>query len=336
MTIRQSQEGDKVARVFNLPLAVDVYDASGNAVRHNIRVTKREQTFWFDLPGKPALINVDADKALLCEKTDNHTPEEWAFMYRHAPLFRDRTEALVALQASESELSETVSKEALSDPSKVIRRMAVGALNPADPALLADIIRMAESDTDPDIRAACIDYLGGLKQPAYRSVFEKGLSPDLPNNVIGASLNGLAALDPAAAAKAGKILEQAGTDDFVAILSDLYCLVPDTANLRFFERKFDKPDGYDAFSFFDNYNKLLLSINNPDIIDAGVARFAGAAKDMKQSVWRRFACTKSISDIRKKYGEEGNRQREAQMKMIIREIMDSETDPMLKQYYAEF
>jgi aminopeptidase N len=112
--------------------------------------------------------------------------------------------------------------------------------------------------------------------------------------------------------------------------------VPDTANLHFFERKFDKPDGYDAFSFFDNYKKLLLAINNPDIIDAGVTRFADTAKDMNQSVWRRFACTKSISDIRKQYEEAGNRQREAQMKMIIREIMDSETDPMLKQYYAEF
>jgi hypothetical protein len=195
---------------------------------------------------------------------------------------------------------------------------------------------MAESDTDSDIRAACIDFLGRLKEPAYRPVFEKGLSPDLPNNVIGASLNGLAALDPAAAAKAGKILEQTDTDDFVAILSDLYCLVPDTANLRFFESKFDKPDGYDAFSFFDNYRKLLLSVNNTDILDAGVTRLSDVSKDMKQSVWRRFACTKAISDIRKKYDEEGDRQREARMKMIIREIMDSETDPMLKQYYAEF
>ena len=336
VTIRQSQEGDDVTRVFNLPLAVDIYDSNGQAVRHNIRVTKRDQTFYFDLPGKPALINVDADKGLLCEKTDNHTPEELAFMYRHAPLLRDRVEALVGLQISESELSETVSKEALSDPSKVVRRMAIGALNPADPALLADIIRMAESDTDPDIRAACIDFLAGLKQPAYRPVFEKGLSPDLPNNVIGASLNGLAALDPAAAALAGKILEQTGTDDFVAILSDLYCLVPDTANLRFFESKFSKPDGYDAFSFFDNYKKLLLSINNPDIIDAGAARLSDAAKDMKQSVWRRFACAKSISDIRKKYESEGDRVREAQFRMIVKEIMDSETDPMLKMYYAEF
>ena len=76
--------------------------------------------------------------------------------------------------------------------------------------------------------------------------------------------------------------------------------------------------------------------HNTDILDAGVTRLSDVSKDMKQSVWRRFACTKAISDIRKKYDEEGDRQREARMKMIIREIMDSETDPMLKQYYAEF
>ncbi|MEO0008480.1 MAG: hypothetical protein RJA20_2676 [Bacteroidota bacterium] len=336
VTVRQSQEGDKVTRVFNLPLKVDIYDASGNAERHSIRVTKREQTFYFDLPGKPSLINVDADKALLCEKTDNHTPEEWAFMYRHAPLFRDRVEALTGLQYAESELTETVSREALRDSSPILRRMAIGALDPTDPALLADIIRMAESDTDFDIRAACIDFLGKLKEPAYRPIFEKGLSPDLPNNVIGASLNGLIGIDPAAAVKAGKQLEQIGTDDFVAILSDLYALVPDTANLHFFERKFGKPDGYDAFSFFDNYRKLLLSTGETDIVDAGVTRLSDVAKDMKQSVWRRFACTKAVSDIRKQYEEGGNKVREAQMKMIIREIRETETDPMLKQYYEEF
>lgn len=336
VTVRQSQEGDKVTRVFNLPLKVDIYDVSGNAERQSIRVTKREQTFYFDLPGKPSLINVDADKALLCEKTDNHTPEEWAFMYRHAPLFRDRVEALTGLQYAESELTETVSREALRDSSPILRRMAIGALDPTDPALLADIIRMAETDTDFDIRAACIDFLGKLKEPAYRPIFEKGLSPDLPNSVIGASLNGLIGLDPAAAVKAGKQLDQVGTDDFVAILSDLYALVPDTANLHFFERKFGKPDGYDAFSFFDNYRKLLLSTGETDIVDAGVMRLSNVAKDMKQSVWRRFACTKAVSDIRKQYEEGGNKVREAQMKMIIREIRETETDPMLKQYYEEF
>ncbi|MEN9415794.1 MAG: hypothetical protein RLZ62_2098 [Bacteroidota bacterium] len=336
VTVRQSQEGDKVTRVFNLPLKVDIYDVSGNAERHSIRVTKREQTFYFDLAGKPSLINVDADKALLCEKTDNHTPEEWAFMYRHAPLFRDRVEALTGLQYAESELTETVSREALRDSSPILRRMAIGALDPTDPALLADIIRMAETDTDFDIRAACIDFLGKLKETEYRPIFEKGLSPDLPNSVIGASLNGLIGLDPAAAVKAGKQLEQVGTDDFVAILSDLYALVPDTANLHFFERKFGKPDGYDAFSFFDNYRKLLLSIGETGIVDAGVMRLSNVAKDMKQSVWRRFACTKAVSDIRKQYEEGGNKVREAQMKMIIREIRETETDPMLKQYYEEF
>jgi hypothetical protein len=257
-------------------------------------------------------------------------------MYRHAPLFRDRVEALTGLQYAESELTETVSREALRDSSPILRRMAIGALDPTDPALLADIIRMAESDTDFDIRAACIDFLGKLKETEYRPIFEKGLSPDLPNSVIGASLNGLIGLDPAAAVKAGKQLEQVGTDDFVAILSDLYALVPDTANLHFFERKFGKPDGYDAFSFFDNYRKLLLSIGETGIVDAGVMRLSNVAKDMKQSVWRRFACTKAVSDIRKQYEEGGNKVREAQMKMIIREIRETETDPMLKQYYEEF
>ena len=43
---------------------------------------------------KPDLVNVDADKILLWEKTDNKTAENFIFQYKHAPNYLDRKEAL--------------------------------------------------------------------------------------------------------------------------------------------------------------------------------------------------------------------------------------------------
>ena len=61
---------------------------------HSAIVDEAEEVFTFDVISKPSLINVDADKILLCEKEDNKTTENFIYQYYHAPLFLDRYEAV--------------------------------------------------------------------------------------------------------------------------------------------------------------------------------------------------------------------------------------------------
>jgi len=46
------------------------------------------------LSPKPNLINVDADKVLLCEKTEHKTLDNYIFQYKNAGLYLDRREAI--------------------------------------------------------------------------------------------------------------------------------------------------------------------------------------------------------------------------------------------------
>ncbi|MDO8969664.1 MAG: M1 family aminopeptidase, partial [Saprospiraceae bacterium] len=156
VTVTQSQEGPEVARVFELPVAVDIYDVSGKSRREQIRITKRQQTFLFDSPSKPALLNFDATKSLLCQKNDLHNAQEWAFMFRNAPLFRDRVEAMEALQADPSALTQAVYKEALTDKYHGIRQQALMADGMEDPSILPIVKVLAETDAEPEVRASAI------------------------------------------------------------------------------------------------------------------------------------------------------------------------------------
>ena len=77
----QTQAGNP----FKLPFAIDVYEG-GAKKRYNVWMNDATDTFSFAANAKPDLINVDGDKALLCEKNDNKPLEEFMYQYDHAGL----------------------------------------------------------------------------------------------------------------------------------------------------------------------------------------------------------------------------------------------------------
>lgn len=336
VTITQTQEGEGVARIFDLPMIVDIYDGPGKVRREKIRVTKRSQTFTFDAPARPALINTEAEKALLCVKTDNHTADEWAFMYRNAPLFRDRHEALEGLRKEKTELAKSVLTEALQDKFWAIRQKALNRADESDPAVLAAIVKIAESDPEPGVRADAIAKLGETGDKQYVSVVQKGLEGEQAYSVVGAALSALTKLDPEAAVTASKVLQNDDSDALSATLAELYAQNPDRANLPFFEKKLGKVDYMSAFGFFDNYQKFLVGLGDMALIDSGVENLKKISLNFGTSEFRRFAATKAIADIRNHFREKGDAAKAEALSNIIREIRDKETDDTLKLYYNMF
>ncbi len=335
VTIAQTQDNAGVPHVFDLPMAVDVYDASGKATRQRIRLTKREQTFTFDAPSKPALINVDAEKALLSVKTDNHTPEEFAFMYRHAPLFRDRQEALEGVK-EDSMLAKTVYAEALNDKFWSLRMAALDNPNLNDPRFLTNAANLAEKDPEPAVRAAALTLLGKTGDKKYVPILQKSLDITQAYSVVGAALSSLTKLDPDAAVTASKGMQNDDSDAIIATLAELYSTKPERSNLTFYEQKVDKIDFMPAFSFFENYQKFLSGLNDPAALDSGVEKMKSISLNLQASQWRRFASTKAIADLRNELRDKGNTTKADALQSTLEEIKAKETDATLKMYYDMF
>jgi len=337
VTISQTQSAEnRVPYIFELPLAVDIYDATGKSRREHIRVTKRSQTFLLDAPMKPALINVDATKTLLCVKTDNHTPEEFAFLYRNGQNYRDRFEALEALKSEKSDLAQQVFTEALNDPYRGLRKKAIQRADLKNTAALSTLVKLADSDPDPEVRATALTSLGKTGDKQYAAVAQKYLGPDQPYSVVGAALAALAKLDPQAAVSVSQSLEGDDSESITQTLSELYGNAPDRSHLPFFEKKMDKVDYMGAFAFFDNYQKSLMAIGDPALLDAGVERLKVISMDAKTSLFRRFGATKAISDLQKQYQGKGNTEKADSLKKLIEAIKAQETDATLKLYYDMF
>ncbi|MBK8427113.1 MAG: DUF3458 domain-containing protein [Lewinellaceae bacterium] len=336
VTITQTQEGEGVVRIFDLPLTVDIYDASGKVTSEGIRLTKRSQTFSFDAPSRPALIDTDADRALLAIKRDNHTPEEWAFMYRNVPHFLARWEALEALEDEKTALKDQVFEAALKDRFYGIRQKALQNVDPSKATVLSVVAGIADKDTDPGTKATALQILAETGDKQYIPLFQKGLAPDQAYSVVGAALSGLTKLDPLAAVAASKALQNDESESIIPVLTELYGENPDRANLPFFEQKIDKVDYMGAFSFFENYRKFLVGIGDPVLIGNGIDRFKNIALDANTSQWRRFGATKAIADIRNFYKEKGEMDKVTALRTLLSEIKEKEKDETLKLYYNMF
>ncbi|MFN4255245.1 MAG: M1 family aminopeptidase [Saprospiraceae bacterium] len=326
-----------VARVFDVPLSIDIYDASGKARRENVRLTKRDNKFVFNCPEKPALINVDASKTLLAVKYDDHTAAEWAFMFHHAPLFRDRWEALDALQKDVSASTKQVYTEALSDKFWGIRQKALERVDPTDPVAMAAVERMAGDPTEePSVRAAALNVLGEVGDRKYLPVVQKGLGENEAPSVTSAAFGALVKIDPDGAVGAAKSLENDESEGIVVGLAELYAKKPDPAKLDWYKRQAAKIDEMAAFPFFENYQKYVVGLNDAAVLAETVGSWKSIALNPSESQWRRFSATKAVADVRNFYRSQSNTDKANELAKIIMEIKTQETDPTLLLYYDMF
>ena len=188
------EQTQKSGKIFKLPLAIDVYTGK-ESKRFNFTAENKSDTFSIPYKTKPDLINVDADKLLLAEKTDNKTNENFAYQFKNAKNYMDRKEAIDAFaKRTMPELA-----NGLSDKFGGLKILTMTKLGTspykADKEVLAQIEGLTKS-TNKKVKAAAINYLVKNGDAKYKSIFEAAVS-DSSYRVAGAALKGLVALDSA-------------------------------------------------------------------------------------------------------------------------------------------
>lgn len=189
--IEQTQKTDKI---FRLPIAVDIYSGA-NKIRKKVWIENRVDTFTFSYSKRPDLINVDADKILLCEKTDNKTAANFIHQYKFAPNYLDRKEALdyfTLKQMKEVTLG-------LNDKFSGLRSQVILSIYDSKFSKDADVIKsietIANNDKSKKTQSDAISFLATLQDEKYQPLFEKNIN-DSSYSVAGAALGGLIGLAP--------------------------------------------------------------------------------------------------------------------------------------------
>ena len=336
MTVLQKQEAkENVPYIFDLPFSVDIYSAAGQAPRHEkVRMTKRSETFTFDVASKPALVDFDGDRMLLLQKTDNHSEEEWMFMYNNSKHYLARAEALDALKASKNPKAQVTIKTALNDKFWGIREEAVqSVMLKDDPSVLDKIAAIAQSDTRSTVRSAALSKLAASKEQKWAATYRSVLEKEQAYPVISAAMQALYKVDPDGATLAAKKFENDDNDDLVSGVGSIYAENPKPEHIAFFEKSIPKVDGMASLNFVGNYVKVLDKLGEGNILEK-MSKLKDIGVNQAQSPWRRFACAKAINDVRKKYKTQANTNYSELTKMLT-EIVNKESNEQLKAIFSQ-
>lgn len=300
VTITQNQDFTKVP-LFEIPMDIDIYN-NGNVERKKIRLSKANQEFTFDLAQKPDLINVDAEKMLLCRKTDKKSVNEWAFQYAHAPLYMDRYEALTNLadKAKDSIATQTILL-ALNDKTWSLRTNAIKALKYCkegnEKEIRGKLILLAKTDEKAAVREAAIAFLSeNFKEDELKSVYENALT-DRSYSVSGAGLMALAKKDSVQGLRAAKRFENEKNNDILLSVMHVYAKYGSDENNQFFIDASEKFVGYHKIGLVINYGRFLSKVKDPATLDYGVKFIAAIAKDEHTDKYTGYYARRSLKDL---------------------------------------
>lgn len=263
-------------KVFRLPVAIDLYQG-GAKKRYRVWVEHQADTFAFPSQGRPDLINFDADKILLCEKTDHKTLDNYAFQYKNAGLYLDRREAIdfAAMNQVKDPKAFEFLKNAINDRYPGLRVFAIQRLNFISDSIKTSVepilAGLARNDPSTLIRSTAIEALGRYQKPEYRELYIKAIN-DSSYSVAGNALLALGSIDSLTALSRARDLsrEKVKGELSRAIVSTLYLYATEDEFDSLAER-FDRlPVGNEKFSLLQPFSNYLKRIKDTGKFRKGI------------------------------------------------------------------
>ncbi len=262
-------------KTFILPMAIDIY-AGGKASRHKVWMRGQTDTLTFHSDTKPDLVNVDGDKALLAQKTDNKPLADYVFQYFNAPLYVDRLEAIDAAAAQQTDKeARRVLIAALKDKYYGLRLKAMEALKMDNDdvrnAALPVLTSLAQTDDNTLVRAGALNSLAKLKASGNLNLFKQALAN--PSYAVeAAGLNGIAALNPAEAFANAKALEKDNAGALTSAIISIYTAAGSDAEWPFVAAKFGDLGVQDKIDNLRGYAAMVARVQNPQYAQQGIAQ----------------------------------------------------------------
>ncbi|MEO7523993.1 MAG: M1 family metallopeptidase, partial [Ferruginibacter sp.] len=293
--------------LYKLPVDIDIY--SGSAVKHiRINVTKQSETFTFDAPVQPELVNFDSQKMLLCTKVDNHTNAEWITMFNKGPLYLDKYEALSKLSKEYGPNSPEaeVIRKALDDPFWNIRLTAVKnskGLATANSFLLKQkLLTMASADKKAAVREAALTMLSEIyKNDNEVNDAMRNAVKDSSYNVMETAFNYILENNNKEGLLMVAKLQSENNRNISQMISGFYANYGGDDQYEYMTNEMKKTDGFAKYASIMEYGKFLQQCS-PDFTLKGLENINEVA--LNHSMWYvRFSAAQAISSLAKSYGK---------------------------------
>ncbi len=299
LNIEQLQDLKKYP-LYTLPLETDVY-LNGKMERHHILLTDQKQQFQFKATAEPQLVNVDAERQLLCDMAYTKSQQEYFFQYHNAPLYEDRYEALNELEdkIADTAVYALYKEAALNDKFFAIRNYAIEHLDKAKPdkaALRRLLTSIYKNDKNTKTRALALHLLSENVEAGSEisTLYESALN-EASYAICGEAIQAIAQTNTTLAMSKAKLFEKESGKDVLFPLANLYATNGSDDQIPFFHNAIKYMTGFDFMSFCASYAKTAKRCSTSTSAIAAAMDFEGLGKGANKYI--KFASLKALKDI---------------------------------------
>ena len=273
VTVEQKQNTEK-GLIYQLPFKVGVWHGKAMAT-YDFTLTKKSQTFAVASATKPELVDFDPERAVLCERKDNKTTDEYVYEYRNGAYYAEQAEALKKLAEiqKDSAVAKPVLAEAINDKFYALRDFAISKINiskTSDDSILAAIEHLAKYDKESAVRSTAINKLAKSSSPSkYTALFETAVG-DSSYEVASAAMKAMEEADSKQAMALAKKMEGDKNADIMNAVADIYAKEGDAAYQDYFENKLKTSTGYGKYALVYYYANFLTRMDK-SVVLSGVS-----------------------------------------------------------------
>jgi aminopeptidase N len=342
LVVEQKQNFEKTP-LYKLPVKVDVY-ADGKVKTHHIVIENVKDTFYLASSSQPDLVNFDSQKMLLAEKTEKKSDKEWAFMFKNAPLYLDRVEALNKISTSRNDtLACEIIDLALNDAYSSVKVLALKkvkrACGSSKEEFKSKIENLLQTAKESNVRAEAITQLSELfpDDKSLENLYVNALK-DSSYMVIGQALEALNKTNSKLALSEARKLENEKNNLLMLNIATIYSATENPEYLDFFVEKLSVFTGFEKYGFVSIYTQYLLKLP-PSLITKSLSPLYNVAVN-EGAWWMRLAGIKGLFDIHKKASEFDNDEEYINLKNkaadYLSKIKETETHPNLIGFLSQF
>jgi len=300
LQIEQKQDLEKYP-LYRLPLEIDVY-ANGKKERKHIEVVDQEQVFYFPSSSAPDLVNVDAERQLICDMEYPKTKQEYIYQYKNAPLFEDRLEAMKGLEKelAEKEVFELFSTAALNDSIVDLRKYAFGQLDKSPETYALEVkkilLKVFKTDKNTVNKAKALSLLN-KKYATDAEIIELNnfALKEESYAVCSEALTALSKQKPEMALQYAKPFEKENSKKLLFVVANIYAENGSDGEINYFHQNLKNVSGFEMLTFCGAYTKtakrctkkesVLLMANDFEVLAATSGKYV------------KYACVKGIKEM---------------------------------------
>lgn len=303
ITVDQKHNTDKPL-TYQLPAKISVWYGTGVST-YDVVVKKKTQTFAFKANGKPDLIDFDPERAVLCERKDNKTTDNYLFEFKNAPYYYEKMEAMRSLAEVQDKnpAARQMLISALSDSFFRFREYAITKLIlPKDSSseLLARYQNIAKNDPVSSVRTAAIDALAKAPDVAKYTSFFESAAGDSSYEAASAAIKALDDADSKKAMEVAKQFEGEKNANIVGAVADVYAKEGGVQYQDYFEKKLRSATGYAKYQLFFYYANFLVRMDK-NIVLSGIETIEKVGMDTTQSHFMVGAAKGALKRIAKSF-----------------------------------